>query len=152
MTVKGTQGWASWAIAALAGGAVAAGLVLAGGPVQARKERRDDARVEDLQRLAAHIDCLASESAERRLPADLASTPGCPGPVPLADSRTGQPYRIEPLDAGRYRLCAAFELPATVRRLWDPALRDGDCLIHELPRPLPDDAAGADRTAADPLR
>lgn len=139
MSGKGTQARASWAIAALAAAAVVAGLAIGGGPMQARKERRDDARIEDLQRLATHVACLADESGLRRLPADLTPTPGCPGPVPLTDSRSGEPYRVEPLDAGKYRLCAAFELPQTNQPPWMTNRRDGDCIVEELPRPLRDD-------------
>lgn len=138
MTGRRTQGWASWAIAALAGATVVAGLAIGGGPLQARKERRDDARMEDLRRLAGHIVCLVDESGTRRLPADLSPTPGCPDMVPLTDSRSGEPYRVEPLEAGKFRLCAAFELPPEDRR-WAADRRDGDCIVEELPRRLRDD-------------
>lgn len=138
MTGRRTQGWASWAIAGLAGATVVAGLAIGGGPLQARKERRDDARMEDLRRLAGHIVCLVDESGTRRLPADLSPTPGCPDMVPLTDSRSGEPYRVEPLEAGKFRLCAAFELPPEDRR-WAADRRDGDCIVEELPRRLRDD-------------
>lgn len=139
------QGWASWAIAALAAAAVVAGLAIAGGPVQARKERRDDARAADLSRLSSHISCLVGDSGPRELPADLSATEGCPGPVPLTDSRSGEPYRIEPLADGKYRLCAAFELPpADPPYRWGGERRDGDCLIYTLPaRPQPAPPAAA---------
>lgn len=120
--------------------------------MQARKERRDEARIEDLQRIAAHVGCLAGESGLRRLPADLSPTPGCPGPVPLADNRTGEAYRVEPLDAGKYRLCAGFELPPTNQPPWMATRRDGDCIVEELPRPLRDDLSAPDQPEAAPLR
>lgn len=137
MTARGTQGWASGAIAVLAAAAVAAGLALAGGPMQARKERRDDARMGDLQQLAGHISCLVGDSDIRRLPDDLGPTPGCPGPVALTDSRNGEPYRIESLGDGKYRLCASFELPPASHDSWITTRRDGDCIVEELPRPTP---------------
>lgn len=147
MNARGTQGWASWGIAALAGAAVIAGLAIAGGPGQARKERRDEARMGDLQRLAAHIACLAQDGRLTRPPADLSPTPGCPGPVPLTDIRTGEPYRVEPLDGRKYRLCAAFELPAATQPPWG-SNRDGDCIVEELPRLLQDDLPAVDEAPA----
>lgn len=151
MSARGTQGWASWGIAALAGAAVIAGLSIAGGPAQARKERRDEARMDDLQRLATHVACLARDSGLTRLPADLSPTPGCPGPVPLTDSRTGEAYRVEPLDGRKYRLCAAFELPAATDPLWGTN-RDDDCIIEELPSPLQDGLPAMDEPSADAPR
>jgi len=130
------QGWASWTIAALAAGVVLAGLAIAGGPAQARKERRDDMRAADLSRLSMHISCLVGDSGLRELPADLGPTDGCPGPVPLTNSQTGEQYRIEPLEHGKYRLCAAFELAPAENRWeyrWASEQRDGDCVIYSLP-------------------
>lgn len=152
MTGKHTQGWASWAIAALAAGAVIAGIAVAGGPAQARKERRDDARIEDLRRLASHVVCLAADSDSRQIPADLSPTPGCPGPVPLTDSRTGEPYRVEPLEAGKFRLCAPFELPPTNQPPWAASPRDGDCIVEELPSRLRDDLTGENQPRAEAPR
>lgn len=151
MTARGAQGWASWAIAALAAAAVVAGLAVAGGPMQARKERRDEARMDDLQRLASHIACLVGDRAPRHVPGDLSTTPGCPGPVPLSDSRTGQPYRIEPLEGGKYRLCADFELPPPDPNGWAFAPRDGDCIVQELPRWPREDLPAADPSEVRPL-
>lgn len=137
MTARG-QGWAAWAVAALAGVAVVAGLSIAGGPGQARKERRDEARMEDLSRLSGHISCLVADSGVRELPAALTATPGCPGPVPLTDSWTGEAYRIEPLEKGKYRLCAGFELSDPDKtNHWAVNPRDGDCMVFSLPSPRP---------------
>ena len=129
----GMQGAASWAIGGLAAVAVVAGLVIAGGPVQARKERRDAARMSDLSQIEHHISCLVVDLGRRELPAELGPTPGCPGPVPLTDSRTGETYRIEAIAGGKYRLCAGFELPQGEPPPWETDRRDGDCLIRSLP-------------------
>lgn len=139
-----TQGWASIAIAALAAGMVVAGLAIGGGPGQARKERRDETRLRDLDRISGHIACLSRDGQGRVMPTDLAETKGCPGPVPLTDSSTGAAYRFEPIDADSYRLCAGFELPADPPgRGWTSGRRDGDCLVFDLPPPEPA-AAGMD--------
>ena len=86
------QGWASLAIAALAAVLVIVGLAIAGGPMQARKERRDQARTDDLARLAAHVECLSQTEQGSMLPADLTATTSCPAPERLADDN-GAPYR-----------------------------------------------------------
>lgn len=150
--MTGKAGWAGWAIAGVAGAAVIAGLATAGGPMQARKERRDEARMDDLRRLAVHIGCLSDEGGQAQVPSDLSPTPGCPGPVPLTDSRTGEAYRIAPLQAGKYRLCAGFELPPPPQSLWDGVRRDGDCIVQELPRPVPQVPAPLRPAEPDPMR
>lgn len=124
---------ATWGIAILAAAAIGAGLALSGGPERGRKERRDDARLQDLGQMSQTINCLAGDSA--RLPAEIATTGGCPGPIRTVDPFTDQPYRVEPVGEGKYRLCAGFELPAEAAQSW-PA-RDGDCLVYDLPRPNP---------------
>ena len=129
------QGRASLAIAALALIAVVLGLILGGGPMQARKERRDDMRLDDLMRLSNHINCLAVQGDRIVMPTDFAPTDGCPGPIRMADPYTDAPYRIEALADNRYRLCAGFELPADENRpRWAPRRRDGDCVVQDLPR------------------
>lgn len=128
-----TQRAATWGIAALAGVAVVAGLALSGGPGRGRMERRDETRVEDLSRISQLIDCRAGTTG--RLPPDLSTTLACPGPIREADPFTGESYRVEPLADGKYRLCASFELPPSAAQSWP--LRDGDCLIHDLPQPSP---------------
>lgn len=131
------QGWASWALAALAAGAVVAGLAIAGGPSHARKERRDDTRSAELSQLSSHISCLVGDTGPRELPSDFGPTEGCPGPVPLTDRHSGKDYRIEWIGDGKYRLCADYELPPRdgQRPYWGSDRRDGDCLIYSLPVP-----------------
>ena len=128
------QGFAALGIAALALLAVVGGLWLAGGPARGRMERRDDIRMDDLRRLADHIACLSGGSG--RMPADLAESAGCPGPIRRADPFTGQPYRIEPLEGRKYRLCAGLELPPEPGApVWPGQARDGGCVVFDLPRP-----------------
>ncbi|MBV0892003.1 hypothetical protein KTN05_09085 [Paracoccus sp. Z118] len=123
------QRWATWAIAALAVAAIVGGLILSGGPGRGRMERRDATRMDDLTRLSTHISCLAGDSG--RMPASLEETAGCPGPVRLADPFTDAAYRIEPLEDGKFRLCAGFELPADDAGRWQR--RSGDCVVFDLP-------------------
>ncbi|WP_136648774.1 hypothetical protein [Paracoccus aeridis] len=120
-------------IGAVAAVAVAAGLVLSGGPARGRMERRDEARREDLSRISQLIACRAGTSG--RLPPHLSPSETCPGPVREADPFTGERYRVEPLANGSYRLCAGFELPPPAVRDWPD--RDGDCLVFDLPGPSP---------------
>ena len=129
------QGRASIGIAVLAVVAIGLGLVLGGGPIQARKERRDETRLDDLTRLSSHIDCLSRQGDQFVMPTDFSETDGCPGPVRLDDPYTGAAYRIEPLPEARYRLCADFELPPDENRpRWVARRRDGHCVVHDLPR------------------
>ncbi|WP_158644565.1 hypothetical protein [Paracoccus jeotgali] len=53
------RGYAAATIAVCAVLAVIAGLVIGGGPMQARMEKRDLNRLSDLRQISAHIACLA---------------------------------------------------------------------------------------------
>ena len=145
------QGWASLAIAALAAVLVIAGLVMVGGPMQARKERRDQARMDDLALLADHVDCLSQTEQGSVLPADLAATPSCPAPDRLADD-SGAPYRYQPTDALHYRLCAKFELPPDPAQAGWAEKRDGDCILRKLPSPADSAARPFDQIEVQPAR
>lgn len=145
------QGWASLAIAALAAVLVIVGLAIAGGPMQARKERRDQARTDDLARLAAHVECLSQTEQGSILPADLTATTSCPAPERLADDN-GAPYRYQPTDALHYRLCADFELPPDPAQARWADKRDGDCILRELPVPPATAARPMDQFEVQPAR
>ncbi|MRX51939.1 hypothetical protein GI374_16235 [Paracoccus sp. S-4012] len=128
------KGWATGAITILSVLAVGGGLALSGGPMQGRKERRDEARQADLQRLANLVQCRAAE-AEGALPPDLANSAVCPEEVRRADPFTGEAYRYEMVDARSFRLCAGFELPLDRGSVWGPAEIDAEarCLVWHLP-------------------
>ncbi|CAM3230301.1 hypothetical protein SAMN04488021_1297 [Paracoccus aminovorans] len=124
-----SRGWPALVIGLLAALAVGAGLVLTGGPSEARKERRDRQRDSDLSALAGLVRCLA-EHDHRRLPQVLAPTPDCDWQARLQDPFTGKPYRYEVTGPRSYRLCADFELPEDR----PPGLRDRDaagCVSRE---------------------
>lgn len=105
-----TKGWATAALVVIAVALIGVGLLLTGGPDQARKERRDQEREDDLGSLASLVDCLASANGGR-LPDRLAQTSDCDWQARLADPFTNQPYRYERITERSYQLCATFETP-----------------------------------------
>ncbi len=130
------QGWASLALAALAAAAVAAGLSLTGGPMQARKERRDAMRAGDLMEISRQVECLAQQ-ADGALPGRIAASETCPFTGRTADPFTGAAYTYEVIDARNWRLCAVFETPPDPAPRWGPPARDeAGCSVHHLPQPV----------------
>lgn len=121
-------------IAGLAVIVVVLALSITGGPGQGRMERRDETRLQDLQRIAAQVECLAL-AADGALPADPASTPLCPADVRVADPYTGAPYRYETLSADAFRLCAGFETDLAIRMAGNQVNVDVEagCLHFRLP-------------------
>ena len=101
------------AIAVLVVGAVVtAGLILVGPPSEARVERLDARRVEDLQRLSRLIDVHWAK--HDRLSATLDEVTLAPHGAGARDPATGQPYAFRPTGEKRYELCAVFDRPSTV--------------------------------------
>ena len=115
--------------------AVSAGLFINGGPLRARKEGRDDARLRQLQQISVNIRCQAE--ALGRVPDAPQNTDLCPTPIVLQNPETAEAYTYIRVDDRNWRLCAAFELPDRIRP------RDGSqfdarhgCLLGTLtPRP-----------------
>lgn len=125
---------ASFALISMAVAAIVLALVAVGGPGQARAERRDQTRMNDLHSLGQHITCL------HRLglgPDD--SAPLCPENARRADPLTGEPYRIAMVADEGVRVCAVFETRA-IGAWWsgsDDFDRDSGCLVirtHESER------------------
>lgn len=135
-----TKGWATMALVAVAAIAVGAGLALTGGPGQARMERRDQQRENDLGTLAGLVDCLAATN-RGQLPDRLAATPQCDWKSALDDPYTGRPYRYERIGPRSYRLCADFETPPPVAR--GPWGRDAEGCIGRLNVLSPQSGAAA---------
>lgn len=130
------QGWASLALAALAAAGVVAGLALTGGPMEARKERRDSMRAGDLMAMARQVECLAQQG-DGALPAEVAASESCPFTGRLSDPFTGAAYRYEVIDDRSWRLCTVFETPAEPQSRHGPAARDdAGCGVHHLPPPV----------------
>lgn len=126
-----TKGWATAALAFAAVALVGAGLLLSGGPDQARKERRDRQRLDDLVALKALVDCLANAN-RGQLPDRLADSTQCSWPARLDDPFTGQPYRYAPTGPRSYRLCAGFETPPPGGERFGPFMRDAEGCIGRL--------------------
>lgn len=126
-----TKGWATAALAAVAALLVVAGLLISGGPDQARKERRDRQRLDDLVALEALVECLANAN-RGQLPDQLAPSAQCSWSAALDDPFTGQPYRYAPTGLRSYRLCAGFETPPPNRERFGPFMRDDEGCIGRL--------------------
>jgi hypothetical protein len=97
------------ALSAVVVAVLAVGLSGVAGPLRARAERFDRARVADLRQIAAAVDEYWDE--EGAVPPDLdrlASRRGIA--IELEDPQTGERYRYQPLAAAEYRLCADFLL------------------------------------------
>jgi hypothetical protein len=92
------------------GAAVTAGLMLVGPPSEARLERLDARRVEDLQRLSRLIDVHWAKHG--RMPASLDTVASEPRTEAIRDPVTGQPYEFRATGEKRYELCAAFDRPS----------------------------------------
>jgi hypothetical protein len=94
-------------IALVVAAAVTAGLILVGPPSEARLERLDARRVEDLQRLSRLIDVYWAKHG--RLPASLDKVDSEAHADVIKDPMTGQPYEFRSTGEKRYELCAVFD-------------------------------------------
>ena len=99
---------ASLALIGLSFAAVVLALWTVGGPGQARAERRDQARMNDLHSLAQHVICLHRQGLGAGDRADI-----CPETARRPDPLTGEPYRVERVSDEAVRVCAAFETRMT---------------------------------------
>lgn len=93
--------------------AVAAGVVVMGGPGQARLHRLDAERVEALGRIAGAVEAYRRE--RHVLPdslAALAAQEGSFTAAALGDPESGTPYEYLVTGPGTYRLCATFAAPS----------------------------------------
>lgn len=106
---------ATLALGGLAALLVGAGLVMVGGPEEARQQKRDEARGYALSKLAR---CMAQLPAAEfdALPPELAADTPCVEDDNWRDAETGAPFRLVRGEGGDFSLCAVFEKPASVRR------------------------------------
>lgn len=94
---------------------VGAGLYVSGSPMQARRERFDTQRLNDLQQISYAVDSFTL--AKQRLPADLDELrKGVNAPTSsyylgsTKDPNTGIDYEYHPKDStSNYEVCATFE-------------------------------------------
>src|SRR5690606_26163495 len=104
---------------------VVSGLLAVGGPEEARRQRRDEARIaalSDLARCMAHLPAAEFDA----LPPEMAAGIPCADGGNWRDAQTGAPFRLVRGEGGAFSLCASFETPAAVRRTFygqsfDPA-------------------------------
>ncbi len=114
--------------------AIVAGLTITGGPMAARAEKRDMARLADLRILASFARCVAEVTDN--LPTALAPVDGCGTDLPLVDRATQTPYRYDVLSETGFRLCASFERPDLITEYevagasWQP---DAGCFAFTRP-------------------
>jgi len=117
---------ASLALIGLAAAMIAFGVWTVGGPEQARAERRDQQRMNDLNSLAHHLACLHRHGLE---PDDRSEA--CPEAARRPDPRTGESYRVDAVSEDFVRVCARFE--TRLSRHWWAGRDDFDtetgCLV-----------------------
>lgn len=108
------------ALAVIVAGACIAGLVITGGPGQARKEKEDAARLAAVSQTAYALACY--QQAKGEIPEDLAQVdaalddaatgirePGrCLDARIAADPVTGAPFRLQRAGTGVTHICATF--------------------------------------------
>lgn len=118
-----TKTAATIGITALSAGLVIAALALTGGPTHARKEYRDNVRLEDLRAIQQHIACSVTNATDP-LPDQPTAVAGCGAMPRMRDPYSDVPYQYQVLDLRTIRLCAGFELPADPRRMPEDANAD----------------------------
>ena len=96
------------AVGVLAAATIIAGFYIVGTPQQARLERFDVQKINDLQVLQPQI--IYYWQAKRVLPKSLddVNAPGVSTPLPLYDGQTGDLYEYEVTGPLSFKLCAAF--------------------------------------------
>lgn len=106
-----------WVIGVIILMTIGAGIWSLGGPASAKQEKRDKARMSDIQNLNDHVICL-SRQAEQGLPATLplaGDVPSACTPVPrMVDPFTDAPHGYERLSDDSYLICATFEKPELI--------------------------------------
>lgn len=125
--MRDTKRVAGLGLLVLAAVMVVAALFMVGGPMAARAQNRDAARVEDLRNIWWQLRCQARNGGEI-LPDAPAALAGCGDPPRLIDPETGQAYRYERLGPHAARLCAPIE--GDSKRLAD-AVRPGIVVPEE---------------------
>ncbi len=90
--------------------AIVAGIVSVGGPGTGRMEKRDQARMTDINMLNAYVTCVA-RAQDKTLPDSLDGNSDCRRELDRVDPFTNEPYVYRKLAEDSYELCAGFELP-----------------------------------------
>jgi hypothetical protein len=103
---------AAGVLALLAGGLVVAAIVMVGGPGQGQREKRNRERADDLWELRSCLSLLTEAELVGLASGPLTDPLPCNERPTLADPYSGEPYRFQALERGRFSLCATFEKPA----------------------------------------
>jgi hypothetical protein len=98
--------------------AITGGLLAIGSPAEARLERLDQRRVQDLTRVSAAVDLYWTRQG--RLPGSLRELP--PTTAAAVDPATGEAYAYRVIDDATYEVCATFVRasaePRSGQRFW----------------------------------
>ena len=113
---QGSVRWFGGGVAAVVILSLAAGLWSSGGPGQARRDRVDEQRLNDLTQIAEALQCHRQPASAGPLPETLtldSLTGSCPGWSALTadiltDPLTGAAYAYHRLDGTRFEICATF--------------------------------------------
>lgn len=110
MTERTPGFWLGGAALVVVLAAIIAGLFVIGGPGEARLERLDTERTEDLRRIERAVDEVWRRT--ETLPPSLDSLPAANRLTPddLIDPTTGALYDYRVLSDSTYELCATFDL------------------------------------------
>jgi len=109
---------APFALALLAAGLVVAGLMVVGGPGEARRLQRDERRADDLAALANCTAYLPRADWDS-LPEALTAETVCGNVSGWKDPQTEVPYRIVRKSADDIEICAVFENAYSVARRYN---------------------------------
>lgn len=109
----------AFAAICLVAGALVAGLLVVGGPTQARHQKFDQTRMRDLQQLAEAIDCKIPVQIPLELNEDQiqAVCKGADKLNSLTDPNTKELYDFQLID-GELKICATFYDLAELKKTW----------------------------------
>ncbi|MBF2079015.1 MAG: hypothetical protein IGR76_10970 [Synechococcales cyanobacterium T60_A2020_003] len=94
---------------------VVAGFILLGSPIQQRRIRSDQQRLQNLYAISEDICAQAMRSQDLREPVTLPST--LSDILQTTDPISGEPYVYRPTEGTEYELCATFETDSSIRPL-----------------------------------
>jgi hypothetical protein len=109
MTERTPGFWLGGAAVVVVLAALVAGLFVIGGPGEARLERLDTERTEDLRRIEQAVDEVWRHADTLPPSLDSLRAANRLAPDDLTDPTTGEPYDYRVLSDSTYELCATFD-------------------------------------------